>query len=479
MRRGAVRWVVALPVLLGALDLTVVTAVLPAIVAELVIPVPDGFRLAAWLVTGYLTAYAAAVALGGVVADRHGVRTAFLGATGVFVVGSLLVATGTGAPTRWVLRAAFELAGARPDPSMTALGVLIVARAVQAVGAGAVVPAAMAAVSSDPSRRLRDLGFIAGVDMAGWMFGHLYGGLMVQALDWRAIFWINVPLAVAVMILVGRRLPGEPSGARGRWAGAIAGASGVALVALAVASTLSPGLRVAVGVAGGAVAWIFFDRLVPPEVVKGDRPAVAGNVLIGLLVFFVLAAVPLYVGTVLESDTVRAALVTGVLLSGFTLPMAVAAPIGGRLASRAERPLVLGASAVGLVGLLLCRGWDETAGSMVVGLTMAGLGLGGLLALCADRLVRRTDRDRGAASAAVIVLRLVGMALGTALLTEWVLGRVARVGDAASVQAAVMGIFDEAFVLAVVAHVALALTLLVGRGSGFGATADTLRSTKG
>ncbi len=457
------RWVVALPVLLGALDLTVITAVLPAIVEELAIPIPGGFRVAAWLVTGYLTAYAGAVALGGWVADRKGVRVAFLGATAVFVAGSFLVAVGTEAPTRWVLTLAFKLFDVRPDPSMTALGVLIGARCIQALGAGAVVPAAMAAVSGDASRRLRDLGFIAGVDMAGWMLGHLYGGLVVQVLDWRAIFWVNVPLGLLAMWVTRRGLEAVPRPAEGRWGGAMAGAVGLAALALAVTFTGSPTARVGIGLVGLVLSWRYFGELVPPGLLKGDWWSSAANLLLGLLIFFVLAAVPLYVGTILEPDTVRAALLTGVLLSAFTLPMAAAAPVGGRLASRVESFVVAGSSGVALAGLLLCRGWGASPASLVPGLVLAGIGLGGFLALSADRLVRRTEDERGQASGAVIVLRLVGMAIGTALLTEWVLRRVTGLtGDLGAIRAGAMGIFDEAFLLAIVVLVLLTVSMLRG-----------------
>jgi len=399
-----------------------------------------------------------------VVADRRGVRFAFVGATGIFVLGSALVATGTGAPTRWVLSLAFRLFEVRPDPSMAALGVLIGARCVQALGAGAVVPAAMAAVSGTAARRLRDLGFIAGVDMAGWMLGHLYGGLVVQAFDWRAVFWVNVPLGLGVMWLTRRGLPVESRRGNERWGGVILGAVGLAAFAFAVSSGGAVGPRVALGLGGVALAATFFDQLVPSHVFRSDRPSAVGNLLLGVLIFFVLAAVPLYVGTILEADTARAALMTGLLLSAFTLPMAAAAPLGGRVAARAERTVVVVSSVVGVAGLLACRMWSETPGSLVPGLVLAGIGFGGFLALGADRLIRHAADDLGRTSGAVIVLRLVGMAVGTALLTEWVLHRVTSLaGDLAAVRVGVMGIFDEAFLLAVGVLMLLAWSMLSPR----------------
>lgn len=450
MTRTVNRWVLALPVLLGALDLTVVTAVLPAVVAELAIPLPGGLRAASWMVTGYLVAYAAAVALGGVLTDRRGSRHAFLVATGVFVVGSLLVATATGAPTRWLLGLLFRVFEVRPDPTMTALGVLIAARCIQALGAGAVVPAAMAAVSEDPAHRLRDLGFIAGVDMAGWMLGHLYGGLLVQVVDWRMIFWINIPLAALSYWVVRRNMVATPAGEGGGWPGSVAGASGIALVALAAGGPFGLATRIALAVVGIGLVVAYAARLVPVRVVVAGWRDSVGNAFLGALIFFVLAAVPLYVSTLLEEDVDRAALITGILLSAFTVPMAGAAPIGGRLAERVdERIVVAGASALGFAGLALSRTWGTSEWSLVPGLVLAGIGFGGFLALTADRLIRRTPDERGKTSAGVIVLRLVGMALGTSLLTEWVLGRIRTLsGDIEAIRAGARGIFDEAFLIA-------------------------------
>lgn len=461
MNRTVNRWVLALPVLLGALDLTVVTAVLPAVVAELAVPLPGGLRAASWMVTGYLVAYAAAVALGGVLTDRRGSRYAFLVSTGVFVAGSLLVATATGPPTRWVLGLAFRLLEIRPDPTMTALGVLIAARCIQAIGAGAVVPAAMAAVSADPTHRLRDLGFIAGVDMAGWMLGHLYGGLLVQVVDWRVIFWVNIPLAAVSYVVVRRGMAPEPAGRGGGWPGSVAGASGIAMVALAAGGPFGATPRIALAVVGIGLLVTYAARLVPIRVVVAGWRDSVGNGLLGALIFFVLAAVPLYVATLLEEDVDRAALITGILLSAFTVPMAGAAPLGGRLAERVdERVVVAGASALALAGLGLSRTWGTTEWSLVPGLLLAGVGLGGFLALTADRLVRRTPDERGKTSAAVIVLRLVGMALGTSLLTEWVLGRIRTLsGDIDAIRAGARDIFDEAFLIAIGMQVVLAVVM--------------------
>ena len=102
----------------------------------------------------------------------------------------------------------------------------------------------------------------------------------------------------------------------------------------------------------------------------------------------------------------------------------------------------------------------------LTGLVLAGVGFGGFLAITADRLIRRTPGERGKTSAGVIVLRLVGMALGTSLLTEWVLGRVRTLGgDLDAIRAGARDIFDEAFLIAIGMQVVLTVVMW-SRGTG-------------
>ena len=91
--------------------------------------------------------------------------------------------------------AVVALAGALPG--------LIAGRVIQALGGGAMVPVSMALVGDlyPPGRRAGPLGLIGAVDTAGWVVGHLYGGIMVRLFDWRWIFWLNIPFALVALIL--------------------------------------------------------------------------------------------------------------------------------------------------------------------------------------------------------------------------------------------------------------------------------------
>ncbi len=135
------RWLyigVGLPVLLGALDLTVISAVLPVIIGELDLVVPDGVRQASWLVIGYLVAYAIGIVGGGRLGDRYGSRRVLVWAVGLFGVASLGLIVLASGPASLVKEIAYRGFEARPDPSLVALAVLTGWRVLQALAAGAI-----------------------------------------------------------------------------------------------------------------------------------------------------------------------------------------------------------------------------------------------------------------------------------------------------------------------------------------------------
>jgi MFS family permease len=170
---------VGFAVFLGAMDQTVVVTLLEPILQGVNVPLDEFYR-AAWVINGYILGYVVAMPLIGRVADVYGHGRIFMLALGVFLVGSLWVA----------------VAGS--------LNELIVARAVQAVGGGGLVPVSMAIVADHvaPERRALGLGFLGAAAEGGGLFGPLWGGSWVQLLGWRGHFWINVPLAIPVILIV-------------------------------------------------------------------------------------------------------------------------------------------------------------------------------------------------------------------------------------------------------------------------------------
>src|SRR5262245_38560168 len=172
---------ICLPVFIGSLDLTIVSAFLPDIVLKLGLPPQSTLDDAAWVVSGYLLAYAISMTFMGRVSDLIGRRKVYIACLVVFIVGSIMVATAHQWPTDF-LYSIFRRMGQRPERELVNLLAIIIGRVVQALGAGALVPVSLALVGDlfPPERRAQPLGVIGAVDTLGWVLGHLYGGVLVN-----------------------------------------------------------------------------------------------------------------------------------------------------------------------------------------------------------------------------------------------------------------------------------------------------------
>jgi MFS family permease len=196
---------ICIPIFIGAVDLTVVSAVLPHVIYDLEIPINTGLDEAAWIVSGYLLTYSVAMTFMGRLSDIHGRRRVFLVSLAIFALGSYLVAAADTWPAHIATRIySLLLAGRHPDTSQISLFTIIASRMIQAFGAGAMVPVGMAVVADlyPLGKRAKTLGLVAAVDTAGWVIGHLYGGIVVRYFDWRMIFWLNLPICFFAFLLI-------------------------------------------------------------------------------------------------------------------------------------------------------------------------------------------------------------------------------------------------------------------------------------
>jgi MFS family permease len=495
---------VCVAIFVGAIDLTVVTAVLPKIMADLQVSIDTELNRATWVISGYLLAYTISMSFMGRLSDLYGRRATYLLCLGIFIAGSAAVALA---------------------PSLNGV---IAGRVVQAFGAGALVPIAMALASDlfASARRATALGVIAAVDTAGWMVGHLYGGVLMRAFDsWRLLFWVNLPLGLLALGLTwwALRNPGPSTGSGGAgWKGELPAGRGAgafdwpgALLIAASLTALNLGLSAGAelgqtdfyGQAAGPppfalplalasivllAAFVWAERWARDPLLElrlfRDRAAAAAcaiNGLAGFALALALANVPLFINTRLallnpsDPDILRrAAWDSGWVLSALTLAMAAAAPLGGRLASRfgARWPTV-GGMALAAGGYLLLSRWQAGTGypAMVAGLGIAGVGLGLAISPVAATVIDASAAERrGSASALVIILRLIGMTTGVSVLTLWGVQRqqALRQAGAADQLAAsnpqqfllnvAARVVDETFLFAVAAcMLALLLALLL------------------
>src|SRR5476649_16955 len=352
---GLILALVCLPVFIGALDLTIVSAVLPEVIRSLTIEIQK-LDVAGWVVTGYFVSYAISMTFMGRVSDLAGRRTVYLLCLVIFFVGSWIVAASPGWPAELVRRI-LQLFGARLPAGFAPLYALIVGRVVQAFGAGAMVPVSMALVADlfPPEKRSIPLGIVGAVDTAGWVLGHLYGGIMVQYMSWPYLFWINLPVIAVMFCVTWWGLTGLPRmDVKGGidWIGVTL--LGAALVLLNVGlgapevglegSTALPSPHRLYWVAGAAVVFVVFllsQRRVRNPILdlrifsNRNLSAASGvNLLVGFCIMVALVSVPIFINVAGAASTMKAALVTGYLLCAFTVPMALAAIPGGWLSER-------------------------------------------------------------------------------------------------------------------------------------------------
>ena len=404
-----------LPVLAGifiaADDQTVIVTVLPQILFDLNVQVNELDR-ASWTITGYLLGYVAVMPLIGRMSDVWGRRTLYVASMLLFMAGSVAAALTTN--LTW----------------------FIAARVLQAVGAGGLLPISIAIVGDlfPPDRRGVPLGLIGASSEAGAVIGPLWGGLIGNFLGWPWVFWINIPLGVLVLIpLLALLGPGTRYPARIDYIGGAFLAAALCTATLALARIDSPDtllLTYALLSGGTFSVFIVRQRKTPspllPLAMFGSRMFGAANIthlMVGGILIIGMVTIPLMANTVLE----KTALEGGLMLMRMTIAIPVGAALGGlacqRMDSRVPTALGLIMIAVGF-GLMSSWGANIADPHMTLHLAAAGMGFGLLIAPIALAAINSVPAElRGAASAVVTAMRVVGMTFGLAALTAWGTGR--------------------------------------------------------
>ncbi|MET9071405.1 MFS transporter [Streptomyces sp. NPDC004232] len=392
-----------LALFLAAADSTVVGSILPAMARTL-----GHDELYPWLVSGFLLCSILATAVSGAAADRFGARTSMCVALGLFAAGS---------------------AGSAVAPGMVAL---IAARAVQGLGAGAVVTLSYVLVGQvfDAAGRARMQGLLSAVWGLAAVAGPALGSAAQATVGWRWVFAVNLPLALIAAVVVARRAPGRngASARRGRVDVPALTTFSVGLTALLVV-LVSPAPPVLVVAAVAAVAVLALHRrqvrrdpsvsLVPVAMVTDRSARAAALVSIGasVVLYASVTQLPLALTRTGAAGDAVSGLVVLVASLGWVAGSAVCAGLLGKHGAR----MVASGGAVLLVAgpAVLCLTPHPSLVTAVVAQLLAGLGTGFTVATALVQAQNAAPAEQlGSYTGAVTLCRNMGAAIGVNLIAS-------------------------------------------------------------
>ena len=396
---------------LAALDQTIMATATRTIADDL-----NGFNLQAWATTAFLITSTISTPLYGKLSDIYGRRGFFLFAIAVFVLGSMLCG---------LSQNMYELAAFR---------------AIQGIGAGGLMSMALAIIGDivPPRERAKYQGFFLAVFGTASVIGPLLGGFfagqdsIIGITGWRWIFYLNVPIGIAAMVVVARvlHLPHTRNDHRIDWPGAVALIVGLVPLLTVAEQGREWGwdsgrafLCYIVGVIG-IVGFYLAERaygdeaLLPLRLFKNRTVAVGSisSTIIGMAMFGGLLTVPLYLQIVLGSSATKA----GLQMIPFVIGIMAGSITAGQLIARTGRyrifPIIGSVLMVTALVLFSLIGADTPIWKTMLIMVVMGLGLGGNMQPMITAVQNAVSpREIGVATSSVTFFRSMGGTLGTAI----------------------------------------------------------------
>lgn len=402
--RGPVLLAVMLSMSLVAIDSTILATAVPAVVSDL-----GGFSQFPWLFSVYLLTQAVTVPIYAKLADLYGRKPVMLVGIGIFVVGSLLCGLAWG---------------------MTSL---IVFRAVQGIGAGAVQPIGQTIIGDiyTVEERAKVQGYLASIWAISAVLGPTLGGLFSDYLSWRFVFLVNLPVGIAAAVMFWRGFHEDVERRQHRidYTGAVLLTAGTLLVLLGLLEggvrwDWGSGTSIAIFVTAAVllVAFVLVERRAAEPVLPGwvfrNRVVVAAmttTLIVGVLMMGMTTYVPLYGQSVLGHGAVA----SGLALAAIALGWPLSASNSGRLyltVGFRTTMLIGGAVAAAGASLLLLVGPGSSILVLAAPCFVMGLGFGLVASpaiIAAQSAV--SWQQRGVATGSTMFSRSIGSAVGVAI----------------------------------------------------------------
>jgi EmrB/QacA subfamily drug resistance transporter len=418
--RRLVMAAVLLATFMVATDSYIVATAMPTIVADL-----GGFRLFSWAFAAYLLAQAVTIPIYGRLADLYGRKRVFFAGTSVFLVGSLLCGCAWG------------------------MVPLVLFRALQGVGAGAIQPIATTIIGDiyAPVERARVQGYVSGMFGVAAVFGPTLGAFAVEHVSWSLVFWVNLPIGAATFVMFGLFLQEhrEPRRHRIDYLGSALlmlgiGAPMFALVQIGNADGTTIG-TLAVGGAAALAALAAHERraaepMLPLSLWRNRIVGVGclAGFFNGALMMAISGFLPTYVQGAMGGD----ATASGVVLAASSVSWAFASMAAGRLMIRTSYRVAASIGGVFLVlGSIVLVTLEPTSALLRAGTGAFFLGVG--MGFCNTAFIVSIQasvgwNERGTATSAAMFMRIAGNSVGAAvfgaILNFGVYSRLPEAGDA-------------------------------------------------
>ncbi|GGR20367.1 DHA2 family efflux MFS transporter permease subunit [Agromyces mediolanus] len=412
-------WALVIGFFMILVDSTIVSIANPAILTDL----DTDFTAVLWVTSAYLLAYAVPLLITGRLGDRFGPKRIYLIGLVIFTLASL-----------WC--------GFAGDITM-----LIVARAVQGLGAALMTPQTMAVITRifPPNQRGAAMGLWGAVAGIATLVGPILGGVLVDTLGWEWIFFVNVPVGIVAFAMAVWLVPNlETHPHRFDWLGVVLSGVGMFLVVFGIQEGESYDWGTIVGpisvwgliitgvvVLAGFLVWQRFNRAEPllPLGLFRDRNFALSNVaisLVGLAITSMPLPLAFYFQIARGLDPTQAAL----MLAPMAVASGIMAPIIGKLTDRVDPKWV---ALAGFSTVAVALGWmalwlspDAELWTLLFPVALLGLGLSGIWAPLASSATRNLPpQQAGAGSGVYNMTRQVGSVLGSAAITALLNARLA------------------------------------------------------